>query len=441
MVIGAAGLAVGFAVAGFGLVTALGVALQRAADKEALSTAHDVAALVAVGAAPNPLPVAGGRYVQLIDGADRVRSASLGADRLTPFVTPDELSRLRDGGRLVVDGSRLALVGPVRLVGAPAGPDATVAVATPMADIRQSVSALSRVLWLAYPVILLALALLAWRVTGAALRPVEVLRQGAQRITGAASEERLPAPPADDEIGRLATTLNDMLDRLAAARARQRAFVADAAHELRSPLASLRTQIEVAGRLGEPVPSVADDLLSDVDRLSRVVEDLLLLARAEDGPARPDRLAPVAVRPLVTAAADRLVAPRVPVTVTAGPAPTVPGDADGLARALDNLLHNAVRHAATRVELSIRELADVVEVSVTDDGPGIPAADRERAFDRFTRLDEARARDDGGSGLGLAIVREIVRRHGGAVSLHEAGPGLRAVLCLPALADGEARPG
>ncbi|HEX5740843.1 MAG TPA: ATP-binding protein [Pilimelia sp.] len=509
MVIGTAGLAVGFALAGLVLVAALGAAVQRTVDDQALGTAREVASLVTAGAAADPLPVAGRQYVQVVDQADRVHAASLGADRLTPFVTPAELPRVRAGARLDVDGSRLALVGPVRLVGVPAGSDATVVVATPVADIRQSVTTLSRALWLAYPVILLVLVALAWRVTGAALRPVEVLRRGAARITGAASEERLPAPPTDDEIGRLAHTLNDMLDRLAAARARQRAFVADAAHELRSPLASLRTQIEVAGRLGEQVPAVAEDLLSEVDRLSRIVEDLLLLARAEDAPRHAGPLPPVPLPDLLAAAAGRLVAPRVPVSVAAGPGPTppgptppgraapgrtapdpaapgptapgtaapdtaaprtaapdtaasgtaapdtaaggttapgpatdltVPGDADGLARALDNLLHNAVRHAATKVELSLHGQPDAVEVWVTDDGPGIPAADRERVFDRFTRLDEARDRDGGGSGLGLAIVREIARRHGGTVGLHDAAPGIRAVLRLPRAPAGPGHP-
>jgi signal transduction histidine kinase len=261
-------------------------------------------------------------------------------------------------------------------------------------------------------------------VVGAALRPVEELRTGAETITGGGSSDRLPVPNSQDEIHRLAVTLNDMLDRLARARARQRAFVADAAHELRSPLANMRTELEVAQRIG--VPARVDDLLVDIERLTRLVDDLLLLARADDEPA-PARTEPVELGALLRETAEHYGAARVPVTVAGGPPQWTSGDPQALRHVLTNLVDNAVRHATSRVTL-----AGVPDgFTVIDDGPGIAPADRERVFERFTRLDDARARDAGGAGLGLAIVQELVRRHGGTVTLADAHPGVRARVRLP----------
>jgi len=212
--------------------------------------------------------------------------------------------------------------------------------------------------------------------------------------------------------------------------------VADAAHELRSPLAAMRTELEVAGRHGIPADLVPD-LLADVVRLSRLVDDLLLLARADDGggraPAAVGGGGPVAVRELLLDVADRCRGARVPVALAecAPPDLTVRGDRDALVRAVTNLVDNAVRHASCRVTLTGYAEGGTAVMEVTDDGPGIPAADRERVFDRFTRLDDGRARDDGGTGLGLAIVRELVRQHEGTVRLDDAGPGVRAAIRLP----------
>jgi signal transduction histidine kinase len=231
-------------------------------------------------------------------------------------------------------------------------------------------------------------------------------------------------PDSHDEIYRLAVTLNDMLDRLAAARARQRAFVADAAHELRSPLANMRIELEVAQRLGDS-PNI-DNLLTDIERLSRLVDDLLLLARADDAPGLA-RTEPVELGALLRETAAQYGAARVPVTVLGeGPEWTV-GDPRALCHVLVNLVDNAVRHAASRVTLALVPGG----FTVVDDGPGIAAADRERVFERFTRLDDARARDAGGTGLGLAIARELVRRHGGTLVLAGGNPGVRARVRLP----------
>ncbi|MCZ7424875.1 HAMP domain-containing sensor histidine kinase [Micromonospora sp. WMMA1949] len=448
LALGVLGLAVGFAFGGTLLVGALGWTLQRSVDEEALRTADAVALLTAEDALPDPLPVAGGQLrVQVVDAQGRIRAASIDADRLVPMLGPDEL-RPGQRQRLVVDGRRAGMPGPVRVVTVPAGTPQeprTVLVAKSLTDVRHSLRVVRNLLLVGFPLLVAGLGLVAWRVVGATLRPVEQLRSGAAEITGRAGAERLPVPAGQDEIHRLAVTLNDMLDRLAASRDRQRAFVADAAHELRSPLTNMRTELEVARRLGDDTdwPAVADDLLADTERLSRLVDDLLLLARLDEQDGRSSPVGPVELGELLRGVAARYPSP--PVRLTPPDVPRwVEGDAGELRRVLVNLVDNALRHASSTVELTVSGPDGAYHlITVTDDGPGIPAADRERVFARFTRLDDARARDAGGAGLGLAIVRELVRRAGGTVELADAAPGavapgLRATVRLPVLAEPDA---
>jgi signal transduction histidine kinase len=310
-----------------------------------------------------------------------------------------------------------------------------VLVASGTAVLRDSQRALRTGLLVGAPLLLLALALVSWRVIGWTLAPVEALRRGAAEITGTGTAQRLPVPDARDEVRRLAETLNDMLGRLAAASAGQRAFVSDAAHELRSPLASLRTQLEVAARLGgAETTELATDALLDVERLSTLVDDLLLLARLDEAPGRTRRREPVDLGELAGSVVGRYASARVPVRLDSPAEVVVRGDPNGLTRVLANLLDNATRHASAQVTVSVTAAGGLAELVVTDDGPGIGVADRDRVFDRFTRLDDARARESGGAGLGLAIVRELVRAHGGTVSLRDAAPGLAVVVALPASA-------
>jgi len=431
MVIGAVGLCLGFLLGGLALIAALGLVLQRSVDTEAERTARDVAALVAVGTLPQPVPVAGSDRVQVVDSAGRVRSSSIDADRLVPMLHADELARARSGERLFVDGGRLGLTGPVRVIAVVAGPaddPQTVLVARSMSDVLKGIGLLRTILLVVFPLLVLGLSAVAWRVIGATLRPVEALRRGAEEITGRSA--RLPVPAGRDEIHRLAVTLNGMLDRLEAGRARQREFVADAAHELRSPLANMRTQLEVAQRLGPAAewPAVGDDLLADTQRLARLVDDLLLLARSGEssGPVRRER---VDLTELLLEVASRY--PSVRVAGSSDPL-WIMAEPDAVRRIMANVLDNAVRYA--REVVTVEAFADGgdVVITVTDDGPGIPADDRGRVFERFTRLDDARGRDAGGAGLGLAIVRELVLRHGGSVKLTDASPGLRVEVRLPA---------
>jgi len=435
VLIGTTGLAFGLAAGGAVLVAVLHLVQENALDEGARRTAADVASLVELDALVDPIPTAGTQVVQVLDANSQVSAASVGADRLVPLLRPDELRRARGGEVLRVDGARAGLRGPLRVVAFDIGGGArTVLVAAPASEVESSGRLLRAALLLAYPVLLAALAVLAWHVVGWTLRPVEALRSGAEEITGAARVARLPVPDGDDEVHRLAVTLNGMLDRLEAARQRQRRFVGDAAHELRSPLASLRTQLEVAERIGDQVPPA--DLLTDVQRLGRLVDDLLLLARADEGDPRLHHREPVDLAALVAEVAAGYTGARVPVRAAPGDPLWTAGDPDGLRRIVDNLVSNAVRHAASAVDVTVAAVDGRVEVTVADDGPGIPERDRERVFDRFTRLDDARARDadsgqDSGAGLGLAIVRELVKVHHGRVTLAEGGPGLRATVALP----------
>jgi signal transduction histidine kinase len=434
LAVGVTGVALALALGSLALYAVLTVTLNRSVDDGAFATARTIAAMVDNNAVPDPLPVSGAQAVQVVDGSGAVVSASLSADRLTPLLRSPELAKALAGERISIPGARAGLSGNLRAIAIPAGSAAastSIIVAVPVNDIEQSQRVLRNTLLVAYPPLVLIMALIAWRVIGWTLRPVETLRSGAERISGSDQDERLAVPESADEIRALALTLNDMLDRLAAARGRQRAFVADSAHELRSPLASMRTQLEVAQHLGEG-GELAADLLADVARLAALVEDLLLLARAGSDARPPSMRESLDVRALLAETASRYAGARVPVSVTEGPAVYASANSEELHRVLANLVDNAVRHAGSSVTLAVRADGGRAVLTVRDDGPGIPSGERERVFERFTRLDDARDRDAGGTGLGLAIVRELLRRSDGSISLQDnpSGPGLAAVVYL-----------
>jgi signal transduction histidine kinase len=434
LVVGVVGVAMALALGSIALYAVLTVVSFKTLDNAGDATAAEVADLVNRNRLPDPIPVTGNQIVQVLDSRNRVVSASVNGDRLTAVVTPGEVAAAQKGRHPEVPGSRVGLDSALRISAADAGSTGsgrTVVVAQRIDAIEDSQQVLRQTLLATYPLLLLVLALIAWRVVGAALRPVEMLRSTAERISGTDRDERLPVSASQDEVHDLALTLNSMLDRLSTSRARQRAFVADAAHELRSPLSSMRTQLEVAERLGEG-SEVTRDLQAEVARMTGLVEDLLVLARLdrESSPARPPL--PVDLHDVLAGVVRRHSSARVPVTAGNLPETVVLGDAEELRRVFDNLTDNAVRHANTSVQVEVHQRDHRVEVLVSDDGAGILEDDRERVFDRFTRLDEARDRDAGGSGLGLAIVRELVDQAGGVVSL-ETGPagGLTARVSLP----------
>ncbi len=443
MTVGVLGVAGALVLGGLVLYAVLTAALTGTVQASALASAEEVALLAETRRLPDPVPVSGAQVVQVLDPQGRVVSGSPTADRLTPLVTEEERRAAVAGDAVFVPGNRAAMSGVLQVAAVEAnagGTRLTVVAAASRADVEASGRTLRLLLLVLFPLLLLVLSVIAWRIVGAALRPVEALRLGAARIDATSPDtDRLPVPATRDEIAALATTLNEMLDRVTAARRTLRTFVADAAHELRSPLASMRTQVEVARRLDEG-GTLPADLLADLDRLTALVEDLLLLARLDEGePRRGPKAADL--RSVLSSVVPRYADARVPVRarLDGSGALVVAAASDDLVRVLTNLLDNAVRHARTSVHVSVQAGAETphpgddasVRVCVVDDGHGIPAADRKRVFDRFTRLDEGRDRDRGGSGLGLAIVRELVRRNGGTVRLEDAGPGVRAVVTLP----------
>jgi signal transduction histidine kinase len=262
---------------------------------------------------------------------------------------------------------------------------------------------------------------------------VDAIRSEVDSITEAELHRRVPTSSVDDEIGRLATTMNGMLARLEASSARQHDFVADASHDLQGPLAAQRAQLEVAlaSSGAVDVPVLARDLLAGTSDMERLVRDLLFLA-SDDGHAPPPAHVPVDLDVLLLEEAARLrPATDVQLEVVGVSAAPVRGDAGELRRLVRNLLENAARYAATTVRVAAGVDGDRVRVEVIDDGPGVPADDAELIFERFHRGDAARSRDDGGSGLGLAIARTVARRHGGDLTLDPTGGGARFVLLLP----------
>jgi signal transduction histidine kinase len=439
-----AGLALALALAAVLLVNALRASLIRGLDLSARQGAVEVAALIDQNRLPSPVPVAPGTLtIQVLDASGRITNVSPGADRLVPMLPPAQArAAARSGQARTLAGPPLGLPSLIRVVAVGAAGQHVVIAAVSYAEVRDSLATLARVLAIGTPLLFGLLALATWLLTGYTLRPIAALRRGAAEVTGTGVPRALPVPPARDEVRSLAVTLNDMLSRLAEAQQRQRDLISDTAHELRNPIASIRAQLEVA--LDHPDgldwAGTARDAHADTLRLARLTEDLLLLARLDGQPLRHK---PTDLAALCESVAARYATARVPVRAEAAGACVVTGDQDALARLLVNLLDNAVRHAATRVCVSVREDGGWAVLTVTDDGPGIPPEDAERVFGRFTRLDDARARveaADGeeGAGLGLAIVRSTAQAHGGSVSLGDARPGLRAVVRLP-LAPGAAR--
>jgi signal transduction histidine kinase len=432
VVVGAA-MAVGAVV----LVAVLRGTLSREVRTAAGLRGQDVASLLASDPAPaGPLAVAepDELLIQVLDDRGRVVAASPNAGGLAPVarLRPGEsgLVRAPPGGPVEAGGELLAVASGADT---PQG-RRTVVVARSTDDVGEATAVVTRLLAIGLPLLLAVVGLTTWVVVERALAPVEAIRAEVDAISAAALHRRVPDPPADDEIGRLARTMNRMLARLEQAQARQRRLVSDASHELRSPVATIRQHAEVA--LAHPdrtsAGELAETVLAEDLRLQRLAEDLLLLTRADEQTLAPRRR-PVDLDDLVFDEARRLRdATGLRVDTSAVSAGRVDGDAAALRRLVRNLADNAARHAGGRLAFSVAERDGSVLLAVDDDGPGVPEADRERVFERFVRLDDARARDHGGSGLGLAIVAELAAAHGGAVTV-ASGPlgGARFSVTLP----------
>jgi two-component system, OmpR family, sensor kinase len=305
---------------------------------------------------------------------------------------------------------------PYRLLVVPAEGGQTVVVGTSLEDRDDALGGLLAAFLVGGPIALALSTLLGYLLAGALLRPVEDMRRRAAEISTERAGQTLPLPHAHDEIFRLGSTLNEMLGRLEAGIARERRFVADASHELRTPLALLRTELELAQRRPrspEELRAALDSAAEEVDRLTRLAEDLLVLARADEGRLQLRR-EEIEVKDLLETVAARSNQ-HVEIGVRDGE--SIIGDRLRLEQALGNLVDNARRHGAGTIRLEAERKNDLLELRVSDEGPGFAAELLPHAFDRFTRGDEARER--GGTGLGLAIVAAVAKVHGGRA--HAAG--------------------
>ena len=354
---------------------------------------------------------------------------------LAPLVGQHALAEAFGGHLVWLDRRLPDRRGDWRVLAYPTGAgDRVAVVARSLGPRDESLDHLRHELVIFLPLALLAACLGGYALTAGALRPVETLRRRAEAVTPG-EPNRLPVPPARDEVSRLAVTLNDMLSRLHAAFEHERRFVADASHELRTPLALLRTELDLAlrrPRSREELETALRSAAEETQRLSRLAEDLLLIARADQGPL-PIRREVVAAGDLLADAATRFANRAEDVGRDLHVEPTdLHVDADPLrvGQALVNLVDNALTHGEGAVELFAEERNGFVELHVRDAGPGLPQDFRPRAFDRFSRADEARSR--GGSGLGLSIVELVANAHGGRVGVgdHPAG-GADVWLSLP----------
>ncbi|MFC7817976.1 sensor histidine kinase [Streptomyces sp. NPDC057367] len=443
-------VAVALVAAGTAVLLSLRSNLLGEAGTQAERSAREVATELAVGTPYGELSLdVDDRPLQIVDEDGRLVAASedlerisgTGVDAVKPRPAPTGDDADDDGGSDDDDDSAEALeAGEIgerttvsdgsatidgdtedyRFAAVPVETDEqgrlTVWAGAPLSAEHGAVNTALTVMLIGFPLLLVVVGWVTWLVTRRALRPVEGIRREMAAIT--ASEDlarRVPVPGTHDEVARLASTTNETLAALESSVERQRRFVADASHELRSPIASLRTQLEVAA--AHPELLDLDGAVEDTVRLQRLAADLLLLARLDAGERPAD------ARVDLAGLAREAAGGRAGVRVRAEDDVTVAGSRGQLGRVLANLLDNAQRHARSAVEVSVRRDGEAAVVSVADDGEGVPAADRERVFERFVRLDAARSRDDGGAGLGLAIARDVAVRHGGTLTVHDAPAG------------------
>lgn len=420
----AATLVVGLAlvVGAAGLLGVLRQSMEDNVESAARLRADDVTLLLESGRPPEDLAVEEDddgdqetTFVQVVDAHGQVLTSSSNIDGRPA------LARLRSGQTRRVESLPLAPEDPYLVVAQGAeGPDGeplTVLVARALEPVDETIARMVRLLAGGLPLLMALVAVTTWRAVGRALRPVAAIATEVAAITDAQLDRRVPEPKTDDEISRLARTMNAMLTRLQRTRDRQRQFVSDASHELRSPIATIRHELEVA--LVHPestdVGRLAADLLAEDLRMQRLVEDLLLLARSDEGDDSWTRH-PVDLDDLALAEARGLRNEgRVQVDTSGVRAARVMADRHQIGRVVRNLVENAGRHARSLVRVTVRVDGLEAVLVVDDDGPGVPEADRVRVFERFTRLDDARTRSRGGAGLGLAIAAGVVARHEGTI--------------------------
>ena len=424
---------------GLALVLVLRHSLIGNVDVAVSQRAQDIAAQIRSGDVKAAVPTinastSDGTLVQVISdtGVVVLSSPSLDGESAITAATPAPGQTVTSDLNISANDAepyRVVSVG----VESTSGPVVVVA-AQSLSDVASTYFTVAVLLAAGSPFLLLAVGLATWVAVGRSLAAVDRMRVRVETIGATDLHQRVPVPMAEDEVAHLAETMNSMLDRLEKSASTQRQFVADASHELRSPLASLRASLDVASQGADLAAwSAAGPVMSDeVERMTALVAELLLLAKADEG-ALTMRHVDVDLDDLVAGEARRLTS-QTQLTVQVDAVPIrVLGDPDRLAEVLRNLTDNAVRFAHSTVRLGLGFHSDVVCLSVDDDGPGIPARDRARVMQRFVRLEEHRGRAQGGAGLGLAIVSEIVRAHGGTLAATSSDlGGARLVVTLPA---------
>lgn len=413
-------LAVGWAV----LLVLLHDYLIRTADNAALQSAETIAEQVQDGSLEREILTT----EQITTTAQVVRGSAVISATSNAVDDPPFVMRPQEPGEsttftmeeLPYDGDGPFRVGALGVSG-PDGP-VTIYVAVDVEDAYDELVIAARVSGLTALIILSVLGAMLWWALGAALLPVSSIIGRADNISGKGLHLRVPVPESDDEISALATTINSMLGRIESSVQQQDAFVADAAHELRTPLATLRARLEVElRRPKDGDPELMRGLLTEVVRMSELVDQLLLLSRSDA--IGQTAFEPVDIDDLVVRAASEFQHPGIELKVHQATPVQIRGRLTLLEQILPNLLANAARYAEGRIEVRVQTVGDTVVITVDDDGPGIPPEDRERVFERFIRLDDSRERSTGGYGLGLAIVSQIVRMHDGQVSAEESPLG------------------
>lgn len=421
-------MAVLLTAAGIALSVLVAGSLDETIDEGLRARARDASALVRTRA----LSDTGEPYAQVLSLDGRVRYTTREAGE-RPLLAPADVRRARTGDVIVTSrrsGTDLRL-----LASRVDGGEQILVVGEPLLQRQEALGALHTLLLVGGPLALLIASAVGYALAAAALRPVERMRRHAAAVTAAETSERLPVPPANDEIGRLGRTLNEMLDRLQVAFKRERAFVSDASHELRTPLAILRTELELALR-GEHTREELEDALrsaaEESERLSRLAEDLLVIARSDQGrlPVRPELIEAGEMLDRVAGRfRTRARAEGRPLVSDPSPGVVLEADPARIEQALANLVDNALHHGEGTVTLSARTADGAVELHVSDEGPGFPPDFLPRAFERFTRADEARTR--GGTGLGLAIAAAIAAAHGGTAHAENGPDGADVWISLP----------
>lgn len=368
------------------------------------------------------------------DGSVLDSSAAVGDELL---LRPIELAAALRGPLIVDRGPLPGLEESSRLLARPVtahGRRRVVVVGTSTEARDDSLTDLVQLLLLGGPVALILAALAAYGVAAAALHPVEAMRSRASEISAAEPDQRLPVPPTHDEVARLGTTLNEMLERLGEALEHERSFVADASHELRTPLAILRTELELAlgeGRSPEELQAAVASAAEETDRLTQLSEDLLTIAQTEQGelPLRLSRVDLTEVLEGVRRRFERRAAVEGRKIEVAGPDLAIRGDRLRLDQAIGSVVDNSLRYGDGAVSLEVSDEDQSIQIRVRDHGPGFPREFLPRAFERFSRASSSRR--DGGSGLGLAIVRTVMRAHGGEVQVANWESGAEVRFSLP----------